>query len=100
MANYKSQTTLSASFISIFTNLEDLEVGDTIYYGTNRYIISLEEIRDKEDINMKELLKNTGFEKITLMTCAGELLEDQDATKRLIITAEKVSNNIGRKQWL
>ncbi len=83
---------------TIFKNLEDLEVGDTIYYGANRYTISLEEIKDKEDINMKELLKNTGFEKITLMTCAGELLGDQDATKRLIITAEKVSNNIGRKQ--
>ena len=29
------------------------------------------------------------------MTCAGELLENQDATKRLIITAEKANQNIG-----
>ena len=80
---------------TIFKNLENLDVGDTIYYGDNRYIVSSEEIKDKDQVNMKELLKNTGAEKITLMTCAGELLENQDATRRLIITAEKVNQSIG-----
>ncbi len=80
---------------TIFKNLENLDVGDTIYYGDNRYIVSTEEIKDKDQVNMKELLKNTGAEKITLMTCAGELLENQDATRRLIITAEKVNQSIG-----
>ena len=80
---------------TIFKNLENLDVGDTIYYGDNRYIVSTEGIKDKDQVNMKELLKNTGAEKITLMTCAGELLENQDATRRLIITAEKVNQSIG-----
>lgn len=80
---------------TIFKNLEDLDIGDVIYYGDSQYIVSTEETKAKSQVNMKEILKNTGAEKITLMTCAGELLENQDATKRLIITAEKTSQNIG-----
>lgn len=80
---------------TIFRNLENLNIGDTIYYGNNQYIVSTEEIKDKDQVNMKDLLRNTGAEKITLMTCAGELLENQDATRRLIITAEKVNQSIG-----
>lgn len=80
---------------TIFKNLENIDIGDTIFYGDNQYIVSTEEVKDKDQVNMKDLLKNTGAEKITLMTCAGKLLENQDATKRLIITAEKVNQSIG-----
>lgn len=85
---------------TIFRDLENLDIGDTVYYGESQYIISTEEIKDKDQVNMKELLKNTGAEKITLMTCAGELLDNQDATKRLIITAEKVNQSIGVNKWI
>ncbi len=83
---------------TVFRDLGNIKIGDKIYYSDNQYIVSSQKIIEKSDISMKDILRSDGSNKITLMTCAGELLDNQDATKRLIITAEKASNNIGRNQ--
>jgi sortase (surface protein transpeptidase) len=38
---------------------------------------------------MKELLKAEDTDTLVLMTCAGELMSNNDATHRLIVTAKK-----------
>ena len=85
---------------TIFRDIERLQQGDVIYYNNETYQVISSEVRDKDQIKMKELLQNDGTDKLTLMTCAGELLANQDATERLIITATKVNQNIGANKWI
>lgn len=73
-----------------FQNLEDVELEDIINYNDDTYQVSDIKVVEKESIKMTDLLKSTGTPKITLMTCAGTLLPNQDATHRLIITAIKI----------
>ncbi len=44
-------------------------------------------VKEKSMISMSELLKADDKETIVIMTCAGESLENGDATHRLIVTA-------------
>ena len=83
---------------TIFRDLEKLQVDDEINFGDSKYKVTTYEIKAKSDIQMKELLQNDGTDKLTLMTCAGQLLSSQDATDRLIITATKINQNLGVNQ--
>ena len=44
-------------------------------------------VQEKSEIDMLKLLKKDENDSIVLMTCAGELYKDGDASHRLIVTA-------------
>ncbi len=75
---------------TVFNDLDQLEVSDEIIYDNHKFVISKRETVKKEEVVMPELLEASKKETIVIMTCAGESLDNGDATHRLIITAEKV----------
>lgn len=72
---------------TVFRQLEHVQLGDHVEYDGQTYHIVQMDTPRKETISMKHLLKAETQDTIVIMTCAGELLENQDATHRLIITA-------------
>lgn len=84
-----NKTLLIGHSTTVFVNLNGVAAGDTIYYNDDEYTVSKVELFQKEDIDMSKLLKSEERETIVLMTCAGKILDNQDATHRLIVTALK-----------
>ncbi len=72
---------------TVFKDLGNVEIGDTIWYNSNAYKIVKTAVLKKEDINMSEVLKKEKIDTIIIMTCAGADLGDGDATHRLLVTA-------------
>ena len=73
---------------TVFEKLNLLEVGQEITFDGQNYRIVYLETLAKENISMKKVLAEASKNTIILMTCAGEPLPNQDATHRLIITAQ------------
>lgn len=84
----KNKTLLIGHSTTIFQELSDVKVGDVVIYNEKEYHISTTDVVEKTEIRMSRLLKSERKDTIVIMTCAGTLLEDGDATHRLIITAE------------
>ncbi len=84
-----NKTLLIGHSTTVFANLDDVVAGDTIYYNNNKYTVRKVELFQKTDINMSRLLKSEEQETIVIMTCAGQILDNHDATHRLIVTALK-----------
>lgn len=82
-----NKTLLIGHSTTIFAHLDDIRLGDMIEYNNTSYTVISYTIQAKSDISMTRLLKATNNDTIVLMTCAGELLENGDATHRLIVTA-------------
>ncbi|MBR3256557.1 sortase [Candidatus Saccharibacteria bacterium] len=82
-----NKTLLIGHSTTVFQNLNKANLGEYIFYNNKSYRINNIEIKAKSDIHMGKLLKETEKDTIVLMTCAGELFENGDATHRLIITA-------------
>lgn len=79
---------------TIFTNLHQVNLNDTINLDQTTYIITDKKTLEKSAIDMKQLLAPDPNSPTTLilMTCAGTLIADQDYTHRLIITAQKINH--------
>ncbi len=85
-----NKTLLIGHSTAIFKNLDQVDLGAIINYDDKIYkVIELETVI-KPRIDMSELLSGEYMDTIVLMTCAGELVGDGDATHRLIITARVV----------
>lgn len=84
-----NKTFLIGHSTTVFKNLNQAKVNDTISYNNTEYKIASMEIFRKSDIDMKDLLKAEKDDTLVLMTCAGEIMNGTDATHRLIITAVK-----------
>lgn len=84
----ENKTFLVGHSVGVFKNLDLLEVGDVITYDLVNYTIVDMKLLAKSEIVMDELLSPASVDTIVLMTCAGELTDNGDATHRLIITAE------------
>ena len=84
----KNKTLLIGHSGTVFSNLDEVWVGDTIEYNGANYIVKDIVVEKKEDISMRELLSEAETDTLVIMTCAGEYLENNDATHRLLITAE------------
>ncbi len=82
-----NKTLLIGHSTTVFQDLYQLKPEDKIYYNRNRYKITSIQTVKKEAIKMSELMAGEKKNTIVIMTCAGELLENSDATHRLIITA-------------
>ncbi len=73
---------------TVFRKLDRAEVGDVVDYDGAKYRIDKREILEKAQINMYDILAPSETPTLVIMTCAGENLPNQDATHRLILTAE------------
>lgn len=82
-----NKTLIIGHSTTVFENLKELKLNDDIFYGAKRYKISNVDIKQKSSIHMSELLAGAEKDTLVLMTCAGTLFDNGDATHRLIISA-------------
>lgn len=86
----ENKTLLIGHSSTVFQDLDETEVGDAIWYSGHGYQIVDSVTLLKSDINMDKLLKAEETDTLIIMTCAGEDLDNHDATHRLILTAKAV----------
>ena len=72
---------------TVFSSLQDVQLNQVITYGNRDYRITKIDTLLKSDVNMSSILASANTPTIIIMTCAGEMLPNQDATHRLIVTA-------------
>lgn len=72
---------------TVFSYLDKVSLRDEIRYDGKLYKVISRDVVLKENINMTKILRRADKDTIIIMTCAGELLENRDATHRLILTA-------------
>ncbi|MBQ3453209.1 class F sortase [Candidatus Saccharibacteria bacterium] len=82
-----STTLLIGHSSAVFSHLHEIRLGDQIWFDEKAYEVKKIRLSIKEDIDMEELLKPSEQESLVLMTCAGQMLADGDATFRLIVFA-------------
>ena len=82
-------TMLIGHSTTVFQHLDNVKVGDEIKYDYDSYYVTDIKVEAKADISMSKLLRDQSWDTLVLMTCAGKLLDNGDATHRLIITAIK-----------
>ena len=73
----------------VFGRLDELEVGEMINYKGESYEIISREVLAKGQIDMRQLLAAGNRQEIVVMTCAGTIYADGDASHRLIVRAVK-----------
>lgn len=83
----ENRTLLIGHSSTVFYNLKDLQVGESIIYNEKSYYVVDAVMVQKEDIVMEDLLDGDEFDTVVIMTCAGEDLGGGDSTHRLIVTA-------------
>lgn len=87
-SSHNNKTLLVGHSSTIFKNLHEVENGSLIIYNNHNYRVTKVETYPKTDISMSKILADAEVDTIIIMTCAGEPLPNQDATHRLLITAE------------
>lgn len=85
-----SKVLLIGHSTTVFRNLNDLGVEDKINYNGDDYLVTKMETLAKDEINMNTLLAPAHDSTLVMMTCAGEMIGNRDATHRLIVTAVKI----------
>ena len=84
---YDNKTLLIGHSSGVFHDLHYVKIGDEIIFNNRSYYVSKLEYLQKSDINMRKLLRREEKDTLVVMTCAGKMLKNHDATHRLIITA-------------
>lgn len=87
-SQHDNKTLIIGHSSSVFKNLSLLKLGDQFTYNNSTYSVVNIDILAKTDINMEAVLASAERPTLILMTCAGEPLPNQDATHRLLLTAE------------
>ena len=87
---HENKTLIIGHSSTIFKDLKNTTVGMKIAYNGKEYTIRTIEEKLKQDIIMKDILKNEEKDTLILMTCSGEKIDGTsgDHTHRLIITAD------------
>ena len=86
--NSKNKIFIIGHSSTVFRRLADVETGDLLEFDGATYQVVERQILAKADISMSTILAASPIPTIIIMTCAGESLPNQDATHRLILTAE------------
>lgn len=86
-SQHNNKTLIIGHSTTVFKELHNVKIGEELTYGNRQYLIVDTETVLKKDVNMKAILQGSERETLIIMTCAGELLENQDATHRLLVTA-------------
>ena len=73
---------------TIFGSLHNLKLNDQIKLDNHTYKITNLYIQAKDSIIMSKVLEPKATPTLTLMTCYGEKITENDYTERLILTAE------------
>lgn len=73
---------------TIFGSLQDLQIGDSLKLDNRNYKITSLYVQNKSSISMSKVLEPKAVPTLTLMTCHGEKIADNDYTERLIISAQ------------
>lgn len=72
---------------TVFEKLNEVQVGDKLFYSGKEYIITAYSMYAKPEIDTSQLLSSSKRDSIVLMTCAGEYYENGDSSHRLIVSA-------------
>ena len=83
----QNKTLLIGHSSTVFQNLINVKIGDEIIYGGESYIVTVERLTVKADVNMSEILAPAEEDTIIIMTCDGMMLGGGDATHRFMVTA-------------
>lgn len=86
-SNHKNKTLLIGHSSTVFTNLHEITIGNTIIYNGTNYLVIDAEVVEKDNIDMADLLKAEKVDTLVLMTCAGEDYGNGDSSHRIILTA-------------
>ena len=89
-SNHTNKTLLVGHSTMVFNNLSKASLYDVVNYNDRVYVIKNLQVIQKEDISMNKVLSEAKTDTLVIMTCAGELIGDGDASHRLIITAEAI----------
>ena len=89
-SRYNNKVLLIGHSTTVFERLKEVQIGDEITYDNDAYRVVSRYEQVKQDISMHKLLSDEDEKTLVLMTCAGELLGNGDATHRLIITAVRI----------
>ena len=84
---HRNATFLFGHSTTVFSELNIVKLGDEVLYNGTTYRVVARDMISKQLINMNKLLTEKEKDTLILMTCAGTLLDNGDATHRLIITA-------------
>ena len=84
------KTLLIGHSTTVFKNLENISIGDIINYNDQNYrVINIEKIA-KSNIDMDKILSREKENTLIIMTCAGTILDNGDASHRFIVTATEI----------
>lgn len=86
-SNHSNKTLLIGHSTTVFDRLNEVNLDDELEYNNNLYRVVSIDLVKKTNVNMNNLLKFEKKDTLVLMTCAGTLLDNGDATHRLIITS-------------
>ena len=89
-SKYDSKTLLIGHSTTVFQDLDQIEVGDVIFYQDAEYKVAEMVTLPKNDVKMGQIIGPTKDDTLIVMTCAGESLGGGDASHRLIVTATKM----------
>lgn len=81
------KTLLIGHSTTVFENLNQVDLDATIIYGGQEYIVTAIDMVPKSKVDMNRLLEDVDKSTVVIMTCAGDLFDDGDASHRLLITA-------------
>ena len=84
-----NKTLLFGHSSTVFHALDQVKIGDFILYDESNYRIIDIEALEKSEVKMRSILAEEDVDTLVLMTCAGTLFDNGDATERLIVTAVK-----------
>lgn len=83
------KTLLVGHKTGVFAQLDEIRTGNEIFLAGKAYRVIGVETLKKDEIRMSRLLAGDEDE-LVLMTCAGEIFANGDATERLIVEAEEI----------
>lgn len=86
----ENKTLLIGHSTTVFSNLDNVKIGNVIFYNGKEYLIENAEVVEKSTIFMRELLEPEEHDTLVIMTCAGEIYDNGDASHRLIVTATAI----------
>ena len=90
----KNKTLIIGHSSTIFTNLQNVQIGQSFTYKSTTFIIKSIVEKKKEDVSMKDILSSASTPTVIIMTCSGDTIPntDGDHTHRLIVTAEQINS--------
>lgn len=82
-----NKTLLIGHSTTVFKDLNKVQLGNIFDYNDKAYQVMSISLMPKAKIDMDRLLLPAKKDTLIIMTCAGQLVGDGDATHRLILTA-------------